>query len=138
MDLREKILEVIAGPHPAAVATMDGARPAVRFMLLHGYPDMTLVGATRKSSRKVAQLQKSPEVSIAIWSGKGFTDPYVEIRATGTIHDDLATKRKHWNPMFLPYFRSVENPDFVLLIFTPDEITYYVPSTMSSEVWKKT
>lgn len=136
MDLREKILGVIAGPHPAAVATLDGTRPAVRFMLLHGYPDMTLVGATRKSSRKVAQIERNPEVSIAVWSGKEFTDPYVEIRATGKVHEDIATKKKYWNPMFLPYFRSVDNPDFVILLFVPNEITYYIPSMMSSEIWR--
>lgn len=138
MELREKILGVIAGPHPAAVATLDGNQPAVRFMLLFGNPDMTLVGATRKSSRKVAQIQKNPEVSIAVWSGKEFTDPYVEIQATGKIYDDIATKKKHWKPMFLPYFRSVDNPDFVVLVFVPREITYYVPSMMSSEVWRHT
>ena len=54
MKLSEKILDVIGGPHTAAVATLDGNEPAVRFMLLFGFPDMTLVGGTVKSSRKEA------------------------------------------------------------------------------------
>ena len=137
MELREKILEVIRGPHPAAVATLDGNRPAVRFMLLNGFPDMTLVGGTMKSSRKVVQLKKNADVDIAVWSGKEITDPYVEIRARAEIHDDIATKKKYWNPMFVPYFRSVDNPDFVVLIFTANEITYYIPSMRSREVWKR-
>jgi general stress protein 26 len=137
MELREKILEVIGGHHAAAVATLDGKLPAVRFMLLRGFPDMTLVGGTMKSSRKVAQLAKNPDVSIAVWSGKEITDPYVEIRAEARIHEDIATKKKYWNPMFLPYFRSVDNPDFVVLVFTASEITYYIPSNRSREVWKR-
>jgi len=137
MELREKILEVIRGPHPAAVATLDGNLPAVRFMLLNGFPDMTLVGGTMKSSRKVVQLKKNADVDIAVWSGKEITDPYVEIRARAEIHDDIATKKKYWNPMFVPYFRSVDNPDFVVLIFTANEITYYIPSMRSREVWKR-
>jgi general stress protein 26 len=137
MELREKILEVIRGPHTAAVATLDGNRPAVRFMLLNGFPDMTLVGGTMKSSRKVIQLRKNADVDIAVWSGKEITDPYVEIRARAEIHDDIATKKKYWNPMFVPYFRSVDNPDFVVLIFTASEVTYYIPSMRSREVWKR-
>ncbi|MHB8052964.1 MAG: pyridoxamine 5'-phosphate oxidase family protein [Methanoregula sp.] len=137
MELREKILEVIGGPHPAAVATLDGNLPAVRFMLLMGFPDMTLVGGTMKSSRKVAQLEKNAEVDIAVWSGKEITDPYVEIRAQAKVHNDIATKKKYWNPMFIPFFRSVDNPDFVVLLFTASEITYYIPSMRSREVWKR-
>lgn len=137
MELREKILEVISGPHTAAVATLDGNLPAVRFMLLMGFPDMTLVGGTMKNSRKVAQLKKNADVDIAVWSGKEITDPYVEIRAQANVHDDIATKKKYWNPMFIPYFRSVDNPDFVVLRFTASEIIYYIPSMRSREVWKR-
>jgi general stress protein 26 len=137
MELREKILEVIGGPHTAAVATLDGNLPAVRFMLLVGFPDMTLVGGTHKSSRKAAQLKKNPDVAIAMLSGKEFTDPYVEIRALAEIHDDATTKKKYWNPVFLPYFKSVDNPDFAVVKFTPREIAYYVPSMGKREVWKR-
>jgi general stress protein 26 len=137
MELREKILEIIGGPHTAAVATLDGKVPAVRFMLLTGFPDMTLVGGTMKSSRKVVQLKQNPDVAIAMWSGKEFTDPYVEIQAKAGIHEDIGTKKKYWNPMFIPYFKSVDNPDFVILKFTAREISYYVPSTAKIEVWKR-
>ena len=137
MELREKILEVIGGLHTAAVATLDGNMPAVRFMLLMGFSDMTLVGGTMKSSRKVVQLEKNADVAIAVWSGKNITDPYVEIRAQVKIHEDIATKKKYWNPMFVPYFRSVDNPDFIVLHFTATEITYYIPSMRSREVWKR-
>jgi general stress protein 26 len=137
MELREKILEVIGGPNTAAVATLDGKQPVVRFMLLMGFPDMTLVGMTKKSSRKAAQLKKNADVAIAMWSGKQFTDPYVEILAKAKIHEDSATKKKYWNPVFIPYFKSLDNPDFIVLEFTAGEITYYVPSMGAREVWKR-
>jgi len=137
MTLKDKILEVIGGPHPAAVATLDKKLPAVRFMVLTGFPDMTLVGGTMKNSNKVAQLKKNPDTAISIWSGKEFTDPYVEIRAKGMIHEDVATKKKYWNPMFEQYFKSADNPDFVVLVFTAGEITYHGPSMSSMEVWKR-
>ena len=137
MELREKILKVIGGPHTAAVATLDGKQPAVRFMLLTGFPDMTLVGGTLKTSRKVVQMQKNPDVAIAVWSGKEFTDPYVEIRAQVEILADTAIKKKFWSPAFVQYFRSVDNPEFIILKFTAAEITYYVPSTRTKETWKR-
>jgi general stress protein 26 len=92
----ENILEVVGGPHVAAIATVDGKLPAVRFMVLNGFPDMTFVGGTMKVSKKVAQLKKNPNVAISTWSGKEFSDPYVEMRAKGEVHEDLATKKKYW------------------------------------------
>jgi general stress protein 26 len=137
MTVMEKILKVIGGPHPAAIATLDKGMPAVRFMVLTGLPDMTLVGGTGTASRKVAQLRENPNAAIAIWSGKEFTDPYVRIRATGEVHEDLATKKKYWNPMFEQYFKKVDNPDYVVLVFTAEEIEYTDPPTMSMETWRR-
>lgn len=137
MALKENILEVMGGPHPAAVATLDGKLPAVRFMVLAGFPDMTLVGGTMKNSNKVAQLKKNADAALAIWSGREFSDPYVEIRAKGKIHEDVATKKKYWNPMFEQYFKSADNPDFVVLVFTATEITYHGRNMSGIEVWKR-
>jgi len=137
MALKEQIMEVIAGPHPTAVATIDGKKPAVRFMVLAGFPDMTLVGATMKASKKVEQLKKNPDTALSTWSGKEFSDPYVEIMAKAKIHEDIATKKKYWNPMFEQYFKTPENPDFVVLVFTATEITYHGKNMSSMEVWKR-
>ena len=137
MTLEEEILKVIGGMHPAAIATIDEGIPAVRFMVLNGFPDMTLVGATMKTSRKVAQLRENPNASIAIWSGKEFTDPYVTIRAKGKVHEDLATKKKYWTPMIEQYFQKVDNPDFVILVFTADEVEFIDPGTRAMETWKR-
>lgn len=137
MALKEKILGVIGGPHVAAIATIAGGLPAVRFMVLNGFPDMTLVGGTMKASRKVEQLKKNPQAAIAIWSGKEFTDPYVVIRAKGEVHEDLATKKRYWTPMYEQYFKSVDNPDYVVLKFTAMEIEYTEPKMMGMETWKR-
>src|SRR5208282_5083372 len=135
MSLTEQIREVIVGPHPAAVATLDDNQPAVRFMVLTGFPDMTLVGATMKSSKKVEQLKKNPDTALSIWSGKEMSDPFVEIKAKGKIYEDIATKRKYWNPMFEKFFKNPENPEFVVLVFTASEITYYGKNQTTKEIW---
>jgi len=137
MALKEKILEVVGGPHVAAVATVAGGLPAVRFMVLNGFEDMTFVSGTMKATRKVEQLRKNPNAAMSIWSGKEFTDPYVVIQARGEVHDDVKTKKKYWNPMFEQYFKSVDNPDFVVLVFTAREIEYHGPNMMEPEIWKR-
>lgn len=135
MALKEKILSVMGGMHVAAVATIAEGKPAVRFLALTGFDDMTLIGSTMKASRKVAQIRKNPEVALSIWSCKEFSDPYVVIQAKASVHEDTATKKKYWDPMFEPFFKSPENPDYVILKFTPYRVEYYVPEGM--EVWEK-
>jgi general stress protein 26 len=137
MALKENILEVMGGPHVAAVATLNGKKPAVRYMVLAGFPDMTLVGGTQKSSNKVSQMKKNPDVALAIWSGKEFSDPYVEIEAKGKVYEDIPTKQKYWNPMFEQYFKSVDNPDWVVVVFTANEVTYHGKNMSSMDVWKR-
>ena len=137
MALSEQILDVAGGPHVAAVATLDGKLPAVRFMVLAGFPDMTFVGATLKASKKVAQLKKNPEAALAIWSGKEFSNPYVEVQAKAKIHEDVATKKKYWTPMYEQFFKTPENPDFVVLVFSASGITYHGKNMSSVETWKR-
>jgi len=135
MALSDDILKVMGGMHVAAVATIADGRPAVRFMALTGYDDLTLVGGTMKSTRKVGEIRKDPHVAISIWSCRDFSDPYVVIQAKGTVHEDLATKKKYWDPMKAGYFQTPENPEWVILKFVPWRIEYY--AGMSQQVWER-
>jgi general stress protein 26 len=134
MSIKEDIFKVIGGQVVAAVATVHEGKPAVRHMAVNGLEDLTLIGATQKSSRKVEQIKKNPDVALAIWSGKNFGDPYVMIQGQAKVHDDLATKKKFWNPMLEPYFQKPENPDYVVIMFTSKRIEYYHDMTM--DVWE--
>jgi general stress protein 26 len=134
MSLKEDILKVTGGERVAAVATIQEGKPAVRFMALIGLDDLTLIGATMKSSRKVEQIKKNPEVSLTIWSGKNFSDPYVMIQGKALVHEDLETKKKFWNPKMEVYFQKPENPEYVVLKFVPQRIEYY--HDMNMVVWE--
>jgi len=135
MSVKEGILKVIGGEHVAALATVDGGRPAVRFLAMAGMEDLTLVGATMKSSRKVAQIKTNPNAAISIWSGKNFSDPYVMIWGKASIFDDLQTKKKFWDRGLEPYFQTPENPEYVVLKLVPERIEYYHDMTM--ELWER-
>jgi general stress protein 26 len=135
MALEDKILNVIRGEHVAAVATVDEGLPAVRFMAIEGFDDLMLVGSTMKGTRKVSQIRRNPNVALSIWSCRNYTDPYVVIKAKAEICDDLATKKKYWDEMKEAYFETPENPDYVVLMFTPKQIEYY--DMEGVEVWER-
>jgi general stress protein 26 len=135
MNLKEKLLQVMSGVHVAAVATVEDGKPVVRYMALNGLDDLTLIGATMTTSRKVGQIKKKPDVALAIWSCKEFTDPYVVIQAKGSVHGDIATKKKYWNTMWEEYFKTPENKDFVVVKFVPMKIEY--SHGMETETWEK-
>jgi len=102
-------------------------------MALMGMEDLTLIGATRKASRKVEQIRNNPDIALAIWSGKNFSDPYVMIQGKAEIHEDLETKKRYWSPVMGPYFQKPENPDYVVVKFNPSNIEYY--HDMRMDVW---
>jgi general stress protein 26 len=135
MALKDNILEVLRGEHVAAVATVTDGRPAVRFMALEGLDDLSLIGGTMKSSRKIEQIRKNPDVALSIWSGKNYADPYLIIQSKAEIHEDLETKKKFWDPKLEPYFQNPENPSYVVLKFVPQRIEYYHEMTM--DLWER-
>ncbi len=135
MTLKDNILGVMGGEHVAAIATMMDDRPAVRFMAVVGLDDLSLIGATMKSSRKVEQIKKNPEVALSIWSGKSYADPYVVIQSKAEIYEDQETKKKFWDPKLEPYFQTPENPNYVVLKLIPQMIEYYHGTSM--DVWKR-
>lgn len=139
MELQEKIQDVVRGTHIAALATVgDRGAPAVRHMVLTGFDDLMLACGARAGSDTVAQLRRTPYAGIAIWSEKEFTDPYVQIEAMGGVHADRETKLKYWNPAWTQYFGSIENPDFLVLVFRPEIIEYHDPKALvSPEVWRR-
>ncbi len=133
MALKDDILEVMRGEHVAAIATVADGWPAVRFMALVGLDDLSLIGATMKSSRKIEQIRKNPEAALSIWSGKSYADPYVVIQSKAEIHEDQETKRKFWDPKLEPYFQNPENPNYIVLKFVPERIEYY--HGMNMDLW---
>jgi general stress protein 26 len=88
-----------------------------------------------KGTRKVGEIRKNPGVALSIWSCRDFSDPYVVIQAKGTVHEDLATKKKYWDPMKVGYFQTPENPEYVILQFVPRRIEYY--AGMALQVWER-
>jgi general stress protein 26 len=39
--------------------------------------------------------------------------------------------------MYEQYFQKVDNPNYVVIVFTAEEIEYTDPKTMGMETWKR-
>ncbi len=138
MTLTDRILELIEGPKIAAVATVNEESgqilPAVRYMVTTGLGDLTLMAATNKSTRKIKQIKKNQNVALTIRKEGDFSNPYVIIRAQAEIHDDLVSKRSFWNPSLEKRFDGPEDPNYVVLKYTPSIIEYYHEGKV--DVWR--
>jgi general stress protein 26 len=129
MNLTDKILEVIRGTKLASVATImeesDQILPAVRYMLATGYEDLTLSAFTKIDTRKIAQIEKNPNVALMIASEGAPTRPYVAIRAIAKIYKEPEIKRKYWGTHLKKFIKSPEDPEYVAISFIPSKIEYY-------------
>ena len=83
MELKEKILDVVRGPHVAAVATDADGGPAVRNMVLAGMDDMTFIGATGKASDKVGQPQEESQRGDRDLVAQGVHGPIRPVQGDG-------------------------------------------------------
>ena len=99
MALKEKILEVMGGPHPAAVATIDGKKRPSGSWSLPGFPDMTLVGGTMKSTAKVGQPEEECRYGNRHLVGK---------RILGPVRGDPGNRK---DPRRYPDQEEVLEPD---------------------------
>jgi len=114
MALAHKILQVICVEHVAVVATISDGHPAVGFMALNGFNDLSLYRANYEKFQEIQQIIKNPNVALSIWSGKSFSDPYVVIQSRAEVHEDLETKKKYWNPKMEAYFQNLRT---LLMLF---------------------
>jgi general stress protein 26 len=139
MPLKEKIFELIKGPKLAALATVDEESgqvfPAVRYVVVTGMDDLSLVAFTSKKSRKISQIERNSNVALTIRTEGDYTTPYAIIKARSEIHEDPEIKRKFWGPHLEKNVKNPEDPRYVALRFIPLEIEYYSQGRV--EVWRR-
>ncbi len=133
MELKDKIADVIGGVNVAAVATVKSSSevaPKVRYMSTVGFPDLTLQSATMKSSPKVQQIKENPKACVTVWKGtkleEAFTQPYAIMDTDVEILDDEKARNDFWNPMLENFFSGPDDPEYVVLKFTPNYAEYWL------------
>lgn len=100
IELKDKILDVIGGVNISAFATVQSKQdpvPRVRYLATVGFPDLSMMTATHKSSIKMSHIKNNPKGCITTWNGKDLEDinkPYVVMDANIEILDDEKSKNE--------------------------------------------
>lgn len=115
MENWNAFIKFIADVKAGAIATVDGNRPNVRAMVFVSLGENgTIYTTTGRSTRKVKEIERNPNVSIFMWKGHSF------FRAEGKadVSEDIGMKRKilEKNPEWKKYYPGgAEDPDFCLI-----------------------
>ena len=138
MELKDKILDVIGGVNISAFATVQSEPhpvPRVRYLATVGFPDLSMMTATHKSSIKMSHIKNNPKGCITTWNGKDLEDvdkPYVVMDANIEILDDEKSKHEFWNPMLGNFFSGPDDPEYVIMNLKPYSIEYYSEGKMET------
>lgn len=135
-EMKQKILEVMSGPHLASLATMKDGRPWVRYVMTVGTEDLTLFVNTFAQSRKVAQINADANVHVILGADPADMEhPYLNIAATAEVLNDDETKKRFWSDELKAYFSGPDDPNLVVLKITPQVIELMSPGKMMPDVY---
>jgi general stress protein 26 len=136
-QLKNSIIDVIENALLGSVATVDGNRPRVRYMIVKHAGDLQLYAATYAPTRKVKQIKENNNVEIIMGgNAQNWEMPYVTVEATAEIKTDRETKYKRWEDQMSTYFSGPDDPNYVVIEFNPRVIEYMAPGAVSPEVYK--
>lgn len=135
-ELRLKVMEFFKIPQMASVATIKDNEPWVRYMMVFKDDDLNLFTTTFASSRKVEQIKKNNKIHITVGGDPSdLMKPYINIKATAHICDDVTRKKKYWSDMFKAYYKGPDDPNFLVIQITPQVIEYSDPKiSMEPEI----
>ncbi len=134
--LHERVLSIIKPLQLSSLATIkEDGKPWVRYVMTRGKDDFSVRCATHVEARKVAQIEKTPDVHLTC----GCTDPmkakdYLQIVGKATVSTDQDTKQAFWYPQLSMIFDSVENPDYAVIEIIPSRIEIWNVMTKKMDV----
>jgi general stress protein 26 len=123
---------------PVAMVTTrsDDDRLGSRPMLLESLePDGSLIFLTHRSSEKVHEIARNPNVNIAFVGSKG--DHYVSVSGTATATHDPVRMHTLWKPTYRAWFPGgPDDPDSAIFTVGIERIEYWdVPTSRLVRLW---
>ncbi len=136
-DLKDKIYKVLGKPQLAGLATVtEDGKPWVRYVMAMTAEDLTMRFATCANARKVAQIEKNPEVHLTCGVTDPFKpDPYLQIQGRARMTTDEGERHVFWNDMLSDIFDGPDDPNYGVIIVKPYRIEYCTPGSFEPEVW---
>ena len=128
----QEIRAYIKKPNLISLATIEGDQPRVRIVSLICLASnfYVITGAWRGAeTAKVRQIKENPKVEFCMQVEREGKIGNIKAEATASIIDDPALKTKLFKEIELVknYFRSTEDPNYVLLQIDVKSYEYSIP-----------
>jgi len=137
-DIRAQILAIAGPAHLASLATIsEDGKPWVRYVILRADTQLIFRIATRVSARKVAQIQKNPEVHLTC----GATDPrnvdrFLQVQGRAEFTTTQAERDSFWDPHLSNIFEGPNDPEYGVIRIIPYRIEVWKEGSSTPEVWE--
>lgn len=131
-SLKKKIEQVFQDHKIGTLATIEDEKPFSRFMLFFS-EELTLYTATNNDTQKVEQIEQHPYAHILLGLDAGKNAPYCEIAAKVSIEESEEKKQKFWNDELNKWLEGPNDPNYILLKFTPTSIRFFANSAADPE-----
>lgn len=137
-DIKEVAKEIMANTNTCALITVDSLNcPRVRMMgTLQPDGDFTVWFGTNPKSRKVAQIQQNPEVTV-YYIEEG-NSGYVMLQGTAQLVNTIKEKKIYWKDEWEQFYPNYPE-DYLLIKVTPKwlEVVSYKHNIISeSDTWE--
>ena len=121
--------EIIAAARYATLATVAGSHDP-RARIVEPFPPdagFAIFVATNPRSRKVAELQRVPQVTLLYFNAAGAE--YVAVRGTATLVRDPEVKAAHWKDEWATFYEGgPRGPNYLLIKVSPSQLEIVSPS----------
>jgi len=138
LSLKDVAREIMVNANTCALITIDSLnRPRVRMMgTLKPDDDFIVWFGTNPKSRKVAQIQQNPEVTV--YYAETGNSGYVMLQGTAQLVNDFKEKETRWKTDWKQFYPNYPD-DYLLIKVTPTwlEVVSYKHNIISeSDTWE--
>ncbi|MCS7240305.1 MAG: pyridoxamine 5'-phosphate oxidase family protein [Candidatus Bipolaricaulota bacterium] len=131
-EAEEKLWEIVEESEIALLITLANGYPRVRPMTLIAYEEEGGVWfATSKSSRKVEEIGRNPNVTVCFLDLEG--SAYAQLFGKANVIEDRAIKEEFWDEDWEEYWEGPDDPDYVLIHVQVSKAEYYLLE--ADELW---
>jgi general stress protein 26 len=132
-QLEKQIVQALANNSYCTLATVEGDRPKMRYLVLF-HEGFQIYMATSRATHKMEELEHNPHVALLFGDDGHMLSEIVDIQATAKVSKDESLRGKVWNDDLQRWFNSPQDPDYVILEITPNRIEY-TDKDMNMHVW---
>lgn len=132
-QIKNSILDVVRACDTVQFCTinLDGYPETrdIANMMNRDATELVFYFMTSRSTPKVAQINKNPKCSLYCYDNA--THHAMRLFGTVELIDDEQMRRQYWDDSFCQFgYSGVDDPEFILMRFTPREYKYYIAETI--------